>query len=1450
VPKIRVGVRSAAHEATISLQQRNGFAFMKIPLIEAASSAVKGAQLRLYNHGSILSCACRRCGKADDAATHSTPLSPTTIAAMSGISRAISAAALKNSLLLPKTEFPMRANASVRELQHVERLTTTLYRRQAAAKPSDARPFVLHDGPPYANGSLHTGHFMNKVLKDIINRHALVSGRAVDFVPGWDCHGLPIEQKALQSIKASDSTATGGALGAEVEAHRTMEPLEIRRLARSFAEDAINHQRADFQRWGVLADWDVAARQSTGAAYITMDAAYEAEQLRVFAGLLERGFVHRALKPVYWSPSSSTALAEAELEYEERHSSKSAFVAFPFVHGESAAAAAALAESAAPQAGGLSAVVWTTTPWTLPANVALAVHPELEYAVVSAAEPISDAGAATVAGAVQPRFLIQTDRIGELERVLSAQRSSASATPAAASAAAVAALPAPTFQLVRHATLLGRELQGALFRHPLSHVLPSVPELEAAATASHDSSCSGATPSAALQCRVRLSPVICASYVTADSGTGIVHTAPGHGHDDFASCMAYNAQADATGAAAVAAADGSAAAPAPSGSAAPSRPRAPATLPILCPVDAHGCFTAEAGEGLAGLSVLDKGNGAVLKQLQEAGALLGVQNYKHRYPYDWRTRKPVIIRATQQWFVRLAPTFTAECKRALQGVAMTPSNSRNRFESMIGSRAEWCISRQRHWGVPIPALYDAQTGEAVMTPELVHHVAAVFAREGGSDAWWRLPVEAFLPPSMAAEYAGRQLVKGQDTLDVWFDSGSSWAAAWAHAPSPPHPDARAEGGSCTTAASGSAGPAAAGRVASGASGRVADVVLEGSDQHRGWFQSSLITAVAATSGAPYREIITHGFTLDEHGRKMSKSLGNIILPSDIIDGRPPAPAAGAVTSTAVAPAAGSPNGGAAKGGKGDKPKAGGGGKGAAAAKGTAAAPGKGDAGAFGVGHGVDVLRYWVASSDYTRDTTIGPAVMTTITEAVRKIRNTARFLLGNLHDYAPPMPAVAASDAVATRAFFDASDAPNAAAAQDSLARRRPVNLPAADAAALRMWSAAPATFMVTTAGGAACTAGISPDTGRLGVLERCMLHRLAAFSERVEGGYARRDFHQVAAAVNEFVSVDLSSQYFDFCKDRLYADAPASAFASQPGAASPPRSTDGSRQLVLGKKRRAAQAVLWEILRQLTRTLAPIMPYTAEEIYQHSARIAAVAAGAGVRGGSTAVTAPDGASSVDVALPHSTVFDVDWQHCAAASPRLQAWKSPQADAQWTTLLHLRAEVNRCLEAVRTAKRIGSALEASVVLTVQHGGELALLLAELQGNDELEDLFLTSSVQVKVATQPINSTTDRAPFSSSGAGAAASPSLVQQEGGGFSCSAEAEIQVFLPAAAAVGPPSGSPSTVGSAVDGREAIHIEVVPADGHKCARCWKVKPEAASHPSRLCTRCDTVITDAGLWGQ
>ncbi|KOP24780.1 isoleucyl-tRNA synthase [Hapalosiphon sp. MRB220] len=687
----------------------------------------------------------------------------------------------KDTVNLPKTKFDMRANASKREPE-IQKFwaENKVYDRLSQDNPGEL--FILHDGPPYANGSLHIGHALNKILKDIINRYQLLRGRKARYVPGWDCHGLPIELKVLQNMKAAE--------------RQNLTPLQLRQKAKEFALNAVNEQRNSFKRYGVWGDWE--------HPYLTLTPEYEAAQIGVFGQMMLKGYIYRGLKPVHWSPSSKTALAEAELEYPEGHTSRSIYAAFP-VTSLSEASKSQLTEFL-PELG---VAIWTTTPWTIPGNLAVALNPELNYAVVEV----------TAQESLGFKYLIvAADLVERLSATLETQ-------------------------LTVKTTIKGKYLEHSTYRHPLyDHESPIV---------------------------------IGGDYVTTESGTGLVHTAPGHGQEDYIVGQRYS-------------------------------------LPILAPVDDNGNFTDEAGQ-FAGLNVLGDGNQAVIDALSAAGSLLKEEPYLHKYPYDWRTKKPTIFRATEQWFASVEG-FREEALKAIASAKWIPAQGENRITPMVADRSDWCISRQRSWGVPIPVFYDEANGEALLNEETIAHVQAIIA-EKGSDAWWELSVEELLPEPYRNN--GRTYRKGTDTMDVWFDSGSSWAAVLKQRPELRYP---------------------------------ADVYLEGSDQHRGWFQSSLLTSVAVNNCAPYKTVLTHGFTLDEQGRKMSKSLGNVVDPNMVIEG-----------------------------GKDQKKDP---------------------------AYGADVLRLWVSSVDYTSDQRLGSNIIKQLVDIRNKIRNTAKNLLGNLHDFDPETDAV------------------------------------------------------------------------------------------------------------------------------------------------------------------------------------------------------------------------------------------------------------------------------------------------------------------------------------------------------------------------------------------------------------------------------------------------------------
>ena len=665
--------------------------------------------------------------------------------------------ASKYRLLLPKTKFPLRVNPVTHE-PAIQRAASFggLYKWQQQRNTD--KVFTLHDGPPYANGEPHMGHVLNKVLKDIVNRYKLMRGYKLFYQPGWDCHGLPIELKVCRDVDFKSAS-----------------PLEIRSKAAEFAQTTLELQKEAFQRWGCLGDWD--------APYITMDREYEANQLGVFYQMFKKGCIYRGSKPVYWSPSSGTALAEAELEYHHR-TSRAVYVLFPITNLPSVDA----------KEKDVYALVWTTTAWTLTANRAICYNPDLEYSLIKFE---AEQGKSRL-------FLVGSACIPNLEDMLG------------------------NVQII--STFSGSNLEGTEYTHPLDRGRGSMPFLPG-------------------------------SHVTALEGTGLVHTAPAHGFEDYDIGVQYG-------------------------------------LDLQCNVDDHGRYTSDAGLGLENLFVLTEGKQAIISKFEDEGLLLHRHRYRHRYPFDWRTKKAVVIRSTEQWFANVS-ILKEDAKASLDDVTMYPSSAANRLLATLDSRNDWCISRQRVWGVPIPVFYHKESGDVLLTDETMAHIESL-VREQGSDCWWKLPISDLLPPSLQSQ--AKFFTKGTDTMDVWFDSGSSWASVLTE------------------------------------SGKVADMYLEGSDQHRGWFQSSLLTSIAAQGKAPYRAVVTHGFVLDGNGVKMSKSVGNVINPDDIINRK---------------------------------------------------------------GFGADVMRMWVASSNFTADVALSEGILQQSDNFVQKVRNTCRFMLGNLFDFDP-----------------------------------------------------------------------------------------------------------------------------------------------------------------------------------------------------------------------------------------------------------------------------------------------------------------------------------------------------------------------------------------------------------------------------------------------------------------
>ncbi|MFZ5897775.1 MAG: isoleucine--tRNA ligase [Bacillota bacterium] len=668
------------------------------------------------------------------------------------------------TLNLPKTDFPMRANLPQREpeiLKYWDEIGLySLVQKQTKGRPK----YILHDGPPYANGPIHMGHVLNKVLKDMVIKYQSMAGFDAPYVPGWDTHGLPIEQQAIKALR--------------IRRHE-ISPVDFRQRCREYALKYVNIQRDSFKRLGVRGDWE--------NPYLTLQPHFESRQIEVFGEMAKRGYVYKGLKSIYWCAMCETALAEAEVEYKEKES-PSIYIRFAVIDGKGV-----LPEK------DTYIVIWTTTPWTLPANVAICVHPEYRYTLLNTGGE---------------RYLVAGELAESFLKVLKAE-----------------AYVEKTFQ--------GEELEGVVCTHPFVD---------------------------------RDSVVILGEYVTLDQGTGCVHIAPGHGEEDFELGVRYN-------------------------------------LPVISPVDGKGRFTAEGGI-FQGQFYLEA-NPKVIEELQNRKALVHLSRITHQYPHCWRCKNPIFFRATEQWFASI-DGFRDMLLEAIERVNWIPAWGKERIQGMIANRGDWCISRQRVWGVPLPIFYCAECEEAIINDETINHIKQLFGQYG-SDVWFAREANDLVPPGLkCGKCGGTNFKKETDTMDVWFDSGSSH---WGVLTQPAYwPELRWP----------------------------ADLYLEGSDQHRGWFNSSLTTSVAVTGEPPYRAVLTHGFTVDEQGRKMSKSLGNVVDPHEVMKQL-----------------------------------------------------------------GADILRLWVCSADYKGDLAVSANILKQSAEAYRKIRNTFRFLLGNIYDFNPAVDKVA-----------------------------------------------------------------------------------------------------------------------------------------------------------------------------------------------------------------------------------------------------------------------------------------------------------------------------------------------------------------------------------------------------------------------------------------------------------
>ena len=860
---------------------------------------------------------------------------------------------LKDTLLMPKTKFPMRGNLPNKEPEFLKRWEEMdLYRKvleKNAGKPS----YVLHDGPPYANGNIHIGHALNKILKDFIVKYKNMNGFVSNYVPGWDTHGLPIEQVLVNN-------------GVD---RKSMPATKFRNKCKDYALKQVDKQRADFKKLGVIGDWE--------NPYLTLDPKFEAEQIRVFGKMVDKGYIYKGLKPIYWSPSSESALAEAEIEYRD-HTSPSIYVGFELVSEDG------VVEK------GTKFVIWTTTPWTLPANLGIAVHPDFEYQEVK------------VNG---ENYLLAKERVNFLAEQFGWEN----------------------FELGK--TVLGKELEYLLCQHPFLD---------------------------------RTSTVILADYVTLDSGTGLVHTAPGHGVDDFIVGQGKY------------------------------------KLGVLSPVDNQGNLTEEAGQ-FAGQFVFDA-NKNIIAHLAETGALLKQENITHSYPHDWRSKKPIIFRSTPQWFCSI-DAFRSELLDAVDRTKFYSEWGKPRLYNMIRDRGDWVISRQRVWGVPIPVFY-AENGEAILDNTLIEHVAKIFEVEG-SNVWFYKDAKELLPEGYTHPGSPNgEFTKEMDIMDVWFDSGTSHQGCCAVRDDLTYP---------------------------------ADLYLEGSDQYRGWFNSSLITSVAISGDAPYKELVSAGFVMDGNGNKMSKSLGNVISPNDV-----------------------------------------------------------------GKQLGAEIIRLWSASVDYTQDVRISNDILKQVSETYRKIRNTFRFLLGNLFN----------------GNFDNRTDL-------------------------------------------------LSYD--ELEELDKYMVLKFEKIVAKVLDYYENYQFNSITTELINFFNVELSSFYLDYGKDILYIEAEKS------------------------QKRLSMLTVLYTVLSKSVRLLAPILSFTAEEVY-------------------------DNMPYEDAESVHLTDF-----------PAKNLIDDAALEAKWDKLLEVRDDVNKALEESRNEKVIGKSLEAAVEI-YSNDGEVVELLNSV---DNLHQLFIVSSVEVK-----------------------------------------------------------------------------------------------------------------------
>lgn len=869
------------------------------------------------------------------------------------------------TLNLPKTDFSMRAALPTKEPEMIKKWDKEeLY--QKMMKKNEGKPlFMLHDGPPYANGDIHLGTALNKVLKDIIIRYKNLNGYNSPYIPGWDTHGLPIELKALKQMGVS----------------RNIPPVELRKHCRDFALSYVDIQRNQFKRLGAIGDWE--------NPYLTLKPEFEARQIELFGAMANKEYIYKGLKPVYWCPTCDTALAEAEIEYSE-DKCYSIYVKFQAVEDKNGK----LKELGAKDLSKTYFVIWTTTTWTLPGNMAICVGPAFEYCVVAANDEY---------------YVMAKDLVDESMKAANIDH----------------------YEIL--GSCLGSELEYMKYRHPFID---------------------------------RISPVIVGDHVTLESGTGCVHTAPGHGVEDFDVCAQHYPE-----------------------------------IEVIVPVDHEGKLTELAGE-FAGLKTEDASK-AIAKKLEELGSLFAIQKIIHQYPHCWRCKDPIIFRATEQWFCSV-DDIKDETIEAINEVEFIPPWGKGRMVNMVRDRSDWCISRQRTWGVPIPIFYCKSCGKYHVDEASIKAVSDLF-RAKGSDAWFTTEAKDILPDGTKCKHCGgTEFTKETDIMDVWFDSGTSYASVIYDNPNLKWP---------------------------------VDLYLEGTDQYRGWFQSSLLTSIAWKGRAPYKSVCTHGWVVDGQGRKQSKSLGNGIEPSEITDK-----------------------------------------------------------------YGADILRLWVASSDYHADVRISKDILKQLSEVYRKIRNTARYILGNIKDFDPNKDLLP----------FD-----------------------------------------------------------QLTDLDKWALAKFNNLAKLAKESYDNYEFHIIYHALHNFCTIDMSNFYLDVIKDRLYVEASDS------------------------KNRRAAQTAIYMILRGLDVILAPIIPFTAEEIWSY--------------------------------MPEDTNYDADSVMFNDMPKVIDGLVDDTFMNKWERIHQVRDDVLKALEGARNAKIIGKSLEAQVTLYCNE--ELFAFLSNVE--HELAPVFIVSQVHLQ-----------------------------------------------------------------------------------------------------------------------